>query len=406
MKKWIAFALVLVLTIGIFVGCGEEVSGGMKTYDEESLEAAVKELSARGVTDISSDDARFNQVIAKCGDYELTNGGLQFFYWMEYLNFLSSISSYGVDPSAFGMDTSKPLSEQQSLTEGLTWEQSFLLSALKSFRQSAVSASKAKSANFEMPSELSEYLETLSESLESQAVSYGFADAKSFVQDSFGPGTSVEGYADYIQLYYYGTFYENSIYEKMEYTDEDLAAYYTEHEEELAADGVTMDDDISTVDVRHILVTWEDADGDGSPTDEEKLAAQDAAESLLTEYLKNPSEETFAALAAEHSTDPGSKSNGGLYEDVYPGQMVTNFNDWCFDKSRQPGDTGIVETNYGFHVMYFVSKGDSPYWKSYILDNGFLTDKMTQEIETWAKDYPFSASLDKIVLGTPAIYGK
>ena len=37
--------------------------------------------------------------------------------------------------------------------------------------------------------------------------------------------------------------------------------------------------------------------------------------------------------------------------------MVTNFNDWCFDESRQPGDHGIVETEYGYHIMYFV--GDS-----------------------------------------------
>ena len=34
--------------------------------------------------------------------------------------------------------------------------------------------------------------------------------------------------------------------------------------------------------------------------------------------------------------------------------MVTEFNDWCFDESRQPGDHGIVETSYGYHLMYFV----------------------------------------------------
>ena len=405
MKKWIAFGLVLVLVIGIFVGCGEK-AGSMKVYDEESLDAAVSLLAARNVLDLSADDPRLDQVIAKCGDYELTNRGLQFFFWMEYLNFLSSISGYGVDPSAFGMDVSKPLSEQQSMTEGMTWEQYFLSAALKSFRLSAISGSKAKSENFEMPTELSGYLETLNESLESQAVNYGFADATSFVQDSFGPGATVEGYADYIKLYYYGSFYENGIYEKLEYTDEELETYYNENKQSLLDSGVTKDDDISTVNVRHILITWEDADGDGTPTDEEKLAAQDAAESLLTEYQKNPTEDNFAALAAEHSTDPGSKSNGGLYEGVYPGQMVTNFNDWCFDKSRQSGDTGIVETNYGYHVMYFVSKGDTPYWKSYILDHGFLTEKMDKQIEEWAADYPFSANLEKIVLGVPAMYGQ
>ena len=41
--------------------------------------------------------------------------------------------------------------------------------------------------------------------------------------------------------------------------------------------------------------------------------------------------------------------------------MVTNFNDWCFDVARQPGDHGIVETEYGYHIMYFVGDSETPY---------------------------------------------
>ena len=47
--------------------------------------------------------------------------------------------------------------------------------------------------------------------------------------------------------------------------------------------------------------------------------------------------------------------------------MVTEFNDWCFDPSRQPGDTGVVETSYGAHVMYFVGY-DIPYWQVQVRD--------------------------------------
>ena len=35
--------------------------------------------------------------------------------------------------------------------------------------------------------------------------------------------------------------------------------------------------------------------------------------------------------------------------------MVQEFEDWCFDETRVPGDTGIVDTEYGSHIMYFVS---------------------------------------------------
>jgi hypothetical protein len=35
--------------------------------------------------------------------------------------------------------------------------------------------------------------------------------------------------------------------------------------------------------------------------------------------------------------------------------MVKNFENWSTDDSRQYGDTGIVESDYGYHIMYFVS---------------------------------------------------
>ena len=48
--------------------------------------------------------------------------------------------------------------------------------------------------------------------------------------------------------------------------------------------------------------------------------------------------------------------------DISKGQMVAPFSLWCFDESRQPGDTGIVKSTYGYHVMYYVGQND-PYWR-------------------------------------------
>ena len=73
----------------------------------------------------------------------------------------------------------------------------------------------------------------------------------------------------------------------------------------------------------------------------------------------------FLMMYTKLSDDTGSNTKGGLYTEVYKGQMVTEFNDWCFDESRQPGDTGIVynEGSYtGYHVIYFVGT-DAPYWQ-------------------------------------------
>ena len=91
--------------------------------------------------------------------------------------------------------------------------------------------------------------------------------------------------------------------------------------------------------------------------------AKAQAEELLEQWKAGEAtEESFAALAMEHSSD-SSKYTGGLYTEVYHDQMVTTFNDWCFDPARQTGDTGIIHNeSTGYHVMYFVGY-DQPYWE-------------------------------------------
>ena len=126
------------------------------------------------------------------------------------------------------------------------------------------------------------------------------------------------------------------------------------------------DNTFPLVNVRHILVKFEGGTTDSTTgtttySDEEKNAAKEKAEEILDEWMSgDATEDSFAALANEKSDD-GDGTTGGLYENVYPGQMVSSFNDWCFDESRQTGNTGIIESQYGYHVMYFVGKSDTTY---------------------------------------------
>lgn len=126
------------------------------------------------------------------------------------------------------------------------------------------------------------------------------------------------------------------------------------------------DNTFPLVNVRHILVKFEGGTTDSTTgtttySDEEKNAAKEKAEEILDEWMSgDATEDSFAALANEKSGD-GDGTTGGLYENVYPGQMVSSFNDWCFDASRQSGNTGIIESEYGYHVMYFVGKSNTTY---------------------------------------------
>ena len=135
--------------------------------------------------------------------------------------------------------------------------------------------------------------------------------------------------------------------------------------------------------VRHILIapeggTTDSTTGTTTYSDEEMAAAKAAAEELYAQWKAGEAtEESFAALANEKSAD-GDGTTGGLFEDVYPGQMVTNFDDWCFDASRKAGDTGIVESEYGYHIMYYVSDSTTSY-RDYLITN----DLVSADVSTW-----------------------
>lgn len=123
-----------------------------------------------------------------------------------------------------------------------------------------------------------------------------------------------------------------------------------------------------TVDVRHILFMTIDSETQEKLSDEEIAEKKKQAEQLLADWNardeKDKTEEAFGELAAAQTEDTGSKENGGLYEKVTPGQMVDSFDKWIFDDSRKEGDVEIVESEYGYHVMYYVGNKNLAYRNS------------------------------------------
>lgn len=122
--------------------------------------------------------------------------------------------------------------------------------------------------------------------------------------------------------------------------------------------------DVTTVDVRHILVSPADNSSNATKaSDEEWAAALTKAQGILDQYnAGEKTSESFAELAKANSLD-GSASKGGLYENVYPNQMVSSFNAWCFDGARQHGDVDIVKSQYGYHIMFFEEANEDAVWE-------------------------------------------
>ena len=148
------------------------------------------------------------------------------------------------------------------------------------------------------------------------------------------------------------------------------------------------DNHIALANVRHILVKFTDNTSNNA-TLVEINNAKVKAERILAEFEGGPrTEEHFSSLATQY-TDDSNKDVGGLYENVYPGQMVTNFNDWCFDETRKTGDYDMIRTEYGFHLMYYVGDSETTF-RDYMVS----ADMREADITSWYEGLVASAEFE------------
>jgi peptidyl-prolyl cis-trans isomerase C len=83
-----------------------------------------------------------------------------------------------------------------------------------------------------------------------------------------------------------------------------------------------------------------------------KAQAHAKAEQILKDVKAG---KDFAALAKEHSQDPGSAVNGGDLGFFQQGQMVGPFNDAAFSLASG-AVSDLVETEFGFHIIKVTEK--------------------------------------------------
>ena len=99
------------------------------------------------------------------------------------------------------------------------------------------------------------------------------------------------------------------------------------------------------VDASHILIGFAGSAAPGATRTKEEAKAK--AEEILAKVKANPS--SFAMEAMMQTEDPGSKNNGGKYEDIPRGQMVKPFDNFIFNNAA--GTIGLVETDFGYHII-------------------------------------------------------
>ena len=119
--------------------------------------------------------------------------------------------------------------------------------------------------------------------------------------------------------------------------------------------------------VRHILISSKKEDLDDAKN--KKLA-----DSILYAIRRDSSK--FSSLVTKYSDDPGSVANGGLYSWFPKGQMTAEFEEFSF--SKKVGRSGVVRTNYGFHVIQVLGRKIGTFKKIAIVDETIQVSKATQ----------------------------
>lgn len=348
-KLFSVIALILALSL-VLCSCKKAVGNKDETPNTDGSEQ----------TDTPTVD--YSQTAAFAANHTFNLSEMAYLFFGTFTDFYSIYGSY---LSYLGIDLEKSFKEQPcNFEEGVeqSWFDYFLVSTKLYAEQFLVLSEAAKASGETLSDEDRAEIDASIKDLKDYAIENKF-DLQEYLDMTYGNGVTEEHIRNVLEITFLASNYYEKVYEGYTFTEDEYKAF----EEENFKD----EENYNFVNVRHILVETEDE-----------------AKTLLDEILKAENvEEAFIKTAGEKTLDGGSKTTGGLYEDIYKGQMVTDFNDWCFDAARKPGDTGIVSSTHGYHIMYFVSFSEKNYFRE-TADDEMRSKLYNEQYDKWLKEYP------------------
>lgn len=432
MKKtyFAALALCLALTLP---GCG----------NAQAAEVAQTSLPAGGLTYPGSGtgQARPETVAATVEGRTLTTGELQAWYWAEVARFRQETQEHAPD-------FSQPLDAQPcGLDDSVdSWQQYFLNRALENWHGSTALALQAEleglpteeayqpnqekhakylvdipatrylygySESYRPNSMHQAYLDGIGDMLETLARDKGYSGVEDMAQSAFG--TTGDALTAFAEHYNYGYMYFTELGYYIEPTRTEVEAYRRQNGEKYTQTEVCAD-------IRQILLVPEDRLEELTPYEKSQNIQPEVLEyaeilpdgrvlcsennwaiceaegwKLLDTWQRGSraTEAAFAELAREHSDDTGTGLDGGAYRRVKKGQLLPALDSWCFEEERKAGDTTVIRTEYGCHVLYFAGYTDMAYIQA---EQDLLAEQQQDLVEAARQRYPMEVEHSAITL--------
>ena len=358
----IVLSVLVITLIGFLVGL--TVFNNRDTGTENVSDNTGSNISSDPTTQPPSDHGHGHNH-APFDVYEVTVGNISFTA-AEYSNFFEMIfhnayqfyfMSFGEEP----FDLHLPLDQQMNYERGITWAEYFHNEVLDMMLIYA----NARAEGFDLTDDDRELLADWAMDVEMMAMMQGMTPDELIAME-IGDMTWEE-YVVITERQFVMSRWAEHIQRSLTFSREEMEDFFNENwEESMPWTMGIMEAEPMTVDIRHILIMNNDDD-----------TALEIAEDILAEWhASGATEELFAQLATERTEDPGSRDSGGLYQFVSFGQMVPEFNDWIFDDIRQYGDYDIVQTDFGYHIMFFVQHHE--FWMSNV--NAMMQNRAIEDI--------------------------
>ena len=325
-----------------------------------------------------------NDIGEESGVAAITNDGYELstalvnYYFVDYVQgtYQNIMTYYGESYFNYiGLDIYTPLNTQY-YQQPQTWAAYFLELALDKAAEDRLLYDLATRADYQLPAEKQQIVAEKIQEVEDYAAIAAYDSPDAYLEAIYGAGATFLSYQRYVELTVVAEAYYYAYGDAIVLNEDELTQYGEEYFSDLS-------DTQKVANVRHLLVEFEggvtDSIGNTYYTDADKTAAKTEAEMLLYAWQCGAAtEESFISMVQEFTDDPGSKETGGFYGDIHSGSpYVEAFLNWSIDPNRKVGDIAIVETEYGYHIMYFVGYGDRTH-RDFAADERLREEKLKE----------------------------
>lgn len=334
--------IVLLLCLSLLTACGAKSQSETEIPEQTEQEQPEQEK------------VNWDGVVAQFGNHTLTNVGFNYYYWDNVIAFLNDNGSSTQDY----FDLYTPL-DQQFYSEELTWQDFFINNALMAFKQYSVINDIAESQGFTLSETAQNTLANAENELKGLGEAMGFSSAQEYLAGNYGDGATIESYCEYIHDQFVVREYMASIQDSFDYTDEEVEAYYDEHQDTYIENGLYKND-VNMAKLRYLMVLPEEQ------TEENYKIIDAAFDEMLADWetWEDKSEEGFMAFGEKWSEKGFAQD---YLESVAPNMIdFSYFDDWVFGEPRELGDTRTYYKESGDYMFFYVGQTDEIFWRKQV----------------------------------------